>query len=401
MACQLSEYEIQRLHNIKKNHEYMKSLGLPVPVVPAGVQSRPRRAPAKRCKTLSIGQGGESSDESSDDSDDDWVPGSEEVRRRNKMIKRFIPDFRPKPQTVPDQQRQMKIQVVEHEQSCPTAFEELGRLEEEVDSISDESTVISVKQDKKTQQEISRHQPPEKRIKYATRGMMHFYCEAEVPDDDHYIFCEECQDLHYGDCPVHGPLQIIADRITAENSNLSIALSSLPAVLEIKTSSIPGAGLGVFSITHIPKQVRFGPYKGKKIKWESITDEMNTCYIWEIVRSGKLSHFVNGHDESQSNWMRFVNCSRCEDEQNMVAFQFRGEIYYRTYKSINPGEELLVWYGESYARDLGISLVDDQDRSSTKSVIDSCDGCGKMFTSINFLLRHKKHYCSIRTETRI
>ena len=32
----------------------------------------------------------ESSNESNDDSDEDWVPGSEEVRRRNKMIKRFI-----------------------------------------------------------------------------------------------------------------------------------------------------------------------------------------------------------------------------------------------------------------------------------------------------------------------
>ena len=33
----------------------------------------------------------ESSSESGDDSDEDWVPGSEEVRRRNKIIKRFIP----------------------------------------------------------------------------------------------------------------------------------------------------------------------------------------------------------------------------------------------------------------------------------------------------------------------
>ena len=56
--------------------------------------------------------------------------------------------------------------------------------------------------------------------------------------------------------------------------------------------------------------------------------------------------------------MRFVNCLRCEDEQNLVAFQFRGEIYYRTYKTVNPGKELLVWYGESYAKDLGISLDD-------------------------------------------
>ena len=63
--------------------------------------------------------------------------------------------------------------------------------------------------------------------------------------------------------------------------------------------------------------------------------------------------------------MRFVNCCRCEDEQNLVAFQFRGKIYYRTYKPIKAGSELLVWYGESYAKDLRISLDDNQDRSKT------------------------------------
>ena len=57
--------------------------------------------------------------------------------------------------------------------------------------------------------------------------------------------------------------------------------------------------------------------------------------------------------------MRFVNCSRREDEQNLVAFQFRGEIYYRTYKTILPGKELLVWYGECYAKELGISVSDN------------------------------------------
>ena len=48
-----------------------------------------------------------------------------------------------------------------------------------------------------------------------------------------------------------------------------------------------------------------------------------------------------------------------------MAFQFRGKIYYRTYKPIKVGSELLVWYGESYAKDLGISLDDNQDLSKT------------------------------------
>ena len=55
--------------------------------------------------------------------------------------------------------------------------------------------------------------------------------------------------------------------------------------------------------------------------------------------------------------MRFVNCARNEDEQNMMAFQYHGEIYYHTFKNIYPGMELLVWYGDQYANDLGISTL--------------------------------------------
>ena len=66
-------------------------LGLPVPAVPAGLPSRTRKTPVKKPKTETTIADSESSSESGDDSDEDWVPGSEEVRRRNKMIKRFIP----------------------------------------------------------------------------------------------------------------------------------------------------------------------------------------------------------------------------------------------------------------------------------------------------------------------
>ena len=63
--------------------------GLPVPALPAGLPSRTRKTPVKKPKTETTIADSESSNESSDDSDEDWVPGSEEVRRRNEMIKRF------------------------------------------------------------------------------------------------------------------------------------------------------------------------------------------------------------------------------------------------------------------------------------------------------------------------
>lgn len=74
----------------------------------------------------------------------------------------------------------------------------------------------------------------------------------------------------------------------------------------------------------------------------------------QIIENGLVTHVVDARDESHSNWLRFVNCARNEDEQNLIAFQYRGDIYYRSYKVIEPGMELLVWYGDKYACDLDI-----------------------------------------------
>nr|CAD7416800.1 unnamed protein product [Timema poppensis] len=54
--------------------------------------------------------------------------------------------------------------------------------------------------------------------------------------------------------------------------------------------------------------------------------------------------------------MRFVNCARYEEEQNLLAFQYKGEMYYRTYKKIPPHVELLVWYGDEYGKELGVDI---------------------------------------------
>ena len=104
-----------------------------------------------------------------------------------------------------------------------------------------------------------------------------------------------------------------------------------------------------------------------------------------------MSYYVNGADIQESNWMRYVNCSRVEDEQNLVAYQYRGEIFYRAYKDIQPGTELLVWYGEQYAQHLGINL-DGSTTEGTTSVnggnivcTPSCYWCAN-FDKISFRL---------------
>ena len=74
-----------------------------------------------------------------------------------------------------------------------------------------------------------------------------------------------------------------------------------------------------------------------------------------MYKDGRPDHYIDAQDETLSSWPRYVNCARYETEQNVAAYQYLGNIYYRSYKLIKAGSELLVWYGEDYAQELGIN----------------------------------------------
>ncbi|GFS48850.1 histone-lysine N-methyltransferase PRDM9 [Trichonephila clavipes] len=103
----------------------------------------------------------------------------------------------------------------------------------------------------------------------------------------------------------------------------------------------------------------FGPYKGSLIK--RTVEAKKSGYAWPVRKGLKVSHYVEGRDEGSSNWMRYVNCTDREERHNVVAFQYQGDIYYRTYKLVLPFTEILVWYGDGYASDLGIDLQQEKE----------------------------------------
>ncbi|XP_061434522.1 histone-lysine N-methyltransferase PRDM9-like [Lethenteron reissneri] len=176
------------------------------------------------------------------------------------------------------------------------------------------------------------------------------YTEVEEPQDDDFFFCELCRDYYLGECSVHGPPEFIADAAVAPGV-ANRARLSLPQGLTVGASSIAGAGLGVWSNRKkLPKGVMFGPYQGEVSEENPVSE-----YCWLIYKNKKDREYVDAQDESKSNWMRFINCARNEQEQNLVAFQHRGQIYYRTFRAVGPGSELLVWYGEEFAQELGIA----------------------------------------------
>ena len=75
----------------------------------------------------------------------------------------------------------------------------------------------------------------------------------------------------------------------------------------------------------------------------------------QIYKEGHSHHYVDAVDKNEANWMRYVNCACREEDQNLLAFQFHGEIYYRTIEKISAHSELLVWYGDEYGQELGIT----------------------------------------------
>ena len=119
-----------------------------------------------------------------------------------------------------------------------------------------------------------------------------------------------------------------------------------PDQYTIKTSTIPNAGNGAFTNIYLPKKTVLGNYKGKRISKQQYERLADDSYVWELSsRHGPI--YIDGKNPKISNWLRFLNDSR-DRRLNVEPYQYRGDIYYRTIKNINPGEELFISYGDEY-----------------------------------------------------
>ncbi|XP_042565441.1 histone-lysine N-methyltransferase PRDM9-like [Clupea harengus] len=216
------------------------------------------------------------------------------------------------------------------------------------------------------------------------------YVEEEVPKDEDYLYCEDCESFYIDECGVHGPPNFIPDT-PAPVGVPDRARLTLPPGLVVRKSNIPNAGLGVFNQGQtVPRGAHFGPYEGEVMDRD---EAIESGYSWVTYKSRHTDEYIDAKRETHSNWMRYVNCARDDEEQNLVAFQYRGGIVYRCCKPIAPGEELLVWYGEDYARDLGISFdylwdIKSSAKEVTASQVFSCSLCPFSYTAQIYLHKH-------------
>ncbi|XP_038598109.1 histone-lysine N-methyltransferase PRDM9-like [Tachyglossus aculeatus] len=217
------------------------------------------------------------------------------------------------------------------------------------------------------------------------------YTEISEPQDDDYLFCEECQAFFLEECAVHGAPAFLRDAAVAPGT-AGRAAGTVPPGLRVGPSGIPGAGLGVWTGARaLPLGLHLGPYEGRLTHDQEAADN---GYSWMVTRGRNRCEYVDGKEESLANWMRYVNCARNEEEQNLVAFQYRGGIYYRTCRPVPPACELLVWYGDEYGRELGIERAAPPRGRSPVSPPGTpppypCPDCPLAFSGPDLLARHR------------
>ncbi|XP_045178773.2 zinc finger protein 85-like isoform X2 [Mercenaria mercenaria] len=348
----MGSHQQTRLKNIAQNYEIMLYMGLPA-IKPDFMKGRTHRAKEAKIReqagyrsTVTVKERKSYSDS---DSDETWTPDME--RKKRAKEKKMYPAF-----------------MTAKKRKCKND---------------------GIKEKRDMYQKESKDHTPEKKVYDLRQRKAVNFMHLEAPDDDHFLYCEECNKEYDMDCPVHGALEYIRDAEVSSEYDPDRALHTLPPGLVVKPSGIVGAGLGVFTEEEIQPRVMFGPYGGVKIY-----DEMkahDSGYCWQIYADGKPSHFVDAKDKVTANWMRYVNCAPSESEQNLVAFQFKGGIYYRSYKTISPGTELLCWYGNEYGRELG--LVRDKNLLIRPKLVNGtdcypCVFCKIAFTTATYNVRH-------------
>jgi uncharacterized protein len=125
-------------------------------------------------------------------------------------------------------------------------------------------------------------------------------------------------------------------------------MALLEKELEIKESTIAGAGKGLFTKVLIPKGSRIVEYKGTVTTWDVVKDDPTNAYIYYV----KPNHVIDARNHPKV-LARYVNDAkglvRTKGRNNNARFYNDGlRVFIIAEKDIQPGEEILVEYGKKY-----------------------------------------------------
>ncbi|XP_051805209.1 histone-lysine N-methyltransferase PRDM16 isoform X3 [Acanthochromis polyacanthus] len=177
----------------------------------------------------------------------------------------------------------------------------------------------------------------------------------------------------------------------------------IPSELELRESSVPGAGLGIWAKTRIGVGERFGLPNSKhhgaiskdsSFGWEMMNDHEDdspdSCIKKVVDDMGNVKFALDtGPDAANNSWLKYVRCAPSFEEQNLAACHLTGDqIYYKAVRDIEAGEELLVYMKDGIfpEESMAPNLQDEQ--------MYRCEDCDELFSSTLELRRHQKYSCS-------
>jgi uncharacterized protein len=116
--------------------------------------------------------------------------------------------------------------------------------------------------------------------------------------------------------------------------------------LMVKTSTLTGAGKGLFTKKFIPKGTRIVEYKGRIIVWKEV--DKDNAYIYYVKRN----HVIDARSYKKA-LARYANDAKGlfspkGVRNNSKYAEYGLNVYIEAIKDIMPGEEILVPYGKEY-----------------------------------------------------
>lgn len=125
----------------------------------------------------------------------------------------------------------------------------------------------------------------------------------------------------------------------------------LPDYIEIKDSTIQGAGKGAFATCDIPKGVTIGEYVGKVFTGKKM-DKTSGYYLFDVNDGDKVIKIIDGKFKKYSSWVRYVNTPQTAHGGNAEFYQNNKRIFIRSTRPIPAGQEIFAYYGDSYVNEL-------------------------------------------------
>jgi len=145
------------------------------------------------------------------------------------------------------------------------------------------------------------------------------------------------------------PHKVVDSRHEQSRSFLHLLLMTIkPQYLEIKTSQIPGAGLGLFTKVFIPSGSLVIEYKGVVTTWEAVREEIDNDYIYYL----SSRHVINARPTPKA-LARYANDAKGMQQvpglnNNCIFKKMDGRVFIKARTDILPGSEIFVSYGKQY-----------------------------------------------------